>query len=618
MRHNILMMGALALAVHAAAARVRADDWPQWGGKDPGRNMVSGEKNLPESFKPKAPTENVRWTAILGNYISGNPTVSGGKVFVGTDDAALEDDSRFKRTHGGMVQCLDETTGRVLWRLVIPKRPRERIPQGATYAEQRIGTCSSPAVAGNRVYVMTGACEILCLDVNGMADGNDGPFQDEAKYMAGRGNPPIKLGKGDGDIIWIFDLIDQLGICPHDLTSCSPVVDGRFLYIVSGNGVDAPHEKCLRPDAPSFICLDTQTGKLLATDTEGLGHRMWHCLWSPPSLGVVNGKKLVFFGGGDGICYAMEALTSVPSEPIHFKKVWRYDCNPPSYRHPDGKSVNYYIGDKRKKYSTNKNDGTYLGPSEMIAAPVFHEGRVYTTIGQDPTHGRGRGLLHCIDASKTGDITHTGCVWTYDGIERTIASVAISDGLLYAVDLPGRVHCLDVATGKPYWVYETHADTWGTPLVADGKVFICNKKGLTIMATGKEPKLLATIPLGSVSYATPVAANGTLFVPSQRTLFAVQTGGLVQASGNSGVNKVAAAAEAVRMWRCSIAMRRLAILLLRTSKTARRMNPSEIKLLRSSLCLNSPAESPLTPTSAMASLWCAGIALTRSKISWNR
>ena len=248
------------------------------------------------------------------------------------------------------------------------------------------------------------------------------------------------------------------------MASCSPIVDGRFLYTVSCNGVDKAHEKCLRPDAPSFICLDTQTGKLLATDTEGLGHRMWHCLWSPPSIGVVNGKKLVFFGGADGICYAFEALTEVPDKPIHFKKVWQFDCDPPKFRIPGGKPFNYYVGDKRKKYSTNKNDGKFLGPSEIISAPVFHDGRVYTTIGQDPTHGRGRGLLHCIDASNTGDITHTGNVWTYEGIERSIASVAISDGLLYAVDLPGHVHCLDVKTGKPYWVYDTctrnlgHAD----------------------------------------------------------------------------------------------------------------------------------------------------------------
>ncbi len=332
-------------------------------------------------------------------------------------------DPRFKRTHGGMVQCLSEATGQVLWRLAIPERPRSRLPVGAHYGEQRMGTCSSPAVSGNRAYVMTGAAEVLCLDVNGMADGNDGPFQDEAQYMAGVGHPPIKLGKQDGDIIWSFDLVDQLGICPHDVAACSPLLDGRFLYTTSCNGVDRSHTHCLRPDAPSFIALDTETGKLLATDTEDLGHRMWHCLWSPPSIGMVNGKKLVFFGGADGICYAFEALTSVPDQPIHFKKVWQFDNDPPNFRMPDGKpDFNYYIGDKRKGYTTNKDDGKFLGPSEMIAAPVFHDGRVYTTIGQDPSHGRGRGLLHCIDATKTGDITTSGNIWTYEGIERTASA----------------------------------------------------------------------------------------------------------------------------------------------------------------------------------------------------
>jgi len=43
----------------------------------------------------------------------------------------------------------------------------------------------------------------------------------------------------------------------------------------------------------------------------------------------VNGKKLVFFGGGDGFCYAFEALKEPPAEPTHFKKVWSYDCDPP-------------------------------------------------------------------------------------------------------------------------------------------------------------------------------------------------------------------------------------------------------------------------------------------------
>ncbi|HEX8913370.1 MAG TPA: PQQ-binding-like beta-propeller repeat protein [Humisphaera sp.] len=522
------LWGIPALIALAAAAwlppAARAADWPQWGGADPGRNMTSPERGLPDAFKARAPMENVRWAVTLGGAIEGNPTIANGRVFVGTDDASLVSDSRFSRPRGGMVQCLDEKTGAVLWKLPCPPRPRDRLPQGAHYGQQNLGVCSSPAVVGNRCYVVTNSCEVLCLDVNGMADGNDGPFNDEGKYMAGSNNPPVQVNKTDGDIVWSFDLIEGCGICPHDVAACSVLVDGPFLYVVSGNGVDSPHAKCLRPDAPSFICLDARTGKLLATDTEGLGHRMWHCLWSPPSMGVVNGKKLVFFGGSDGVCYAFEALTEVPDAPVHFKKVWSCDCCPMAYRMPGGQPINYYVGDKRKKYTTNKNDGTFVGPSEIISSPVFHDGRVYVTIGQDPTHGRGRGMLTCIDATKTGDLTAGGKVWEYDALERTIGSVAIDGGLLYVADLPGKVHCLDVATGKPVWVQDTGGESWGTPLVADGKVYVTNKKGVTILAAGREPKVLSTVALGSASYSTPVAANGTLFVASDRMLWAVEKG----------------------------------------------------------------------------------------------
>lgn len=531
---------AVTLFLSLAAAPARAADWPAWGGADLGRNMVSVERGLPDTFKPgeKSPnglgmlpgtTENVRWVVKLGTLICGNPTVADGRVFVGTDDASLVNDTRLKRTKGGMIWCLDEKTGRTLWRLPVPARPKDQLPKDAHYGQQNLGVCSSPTIVGNRAYVVTSACEILCLDVRGQADGNDGPFKDEASYIAGSKNPPVPLKKTDGDILWRYDLVNELGVCPHDVAACSVLVDGDILYCTSANGVNQAHTFCLRPNAPSFIALNAKTGKLLATDTEDLGHRMWHCLWSPPTIGMVNGKKLVFFGGGDGLCYAFEALADVSGEPVHFKKVWSYDCNPPNYRDPlgDGKPFNYYIGDKRKKYTTNKDDGTFLGPSELIASPVFHEGRVYCTIGQDPMHGRGRGILNCIDATKTGDITHSGCVWTYDALERSISSVAISGGLVFAADLAGHVHCLDEKTGKPYWVHDTKSETWSTPLVADGKVYLGTKKKLVTYVASKDLKVLSEIPLGSTAYATPVAANGTLFICSQSYLWAVQKGAKV-------------------------------------------------------------------------------------------
>ena len=123
--------------------------------------------------------------------------------------------------------------------------------------------------------------------------------------------------------------------------------------------------------------------------------------------------------------------------------------------------------------------------------------------------------LHCIDATRTGDITQTGRVWTYQGLDRTLSTVSIADGLLYLCDVAGRLHCLDAETGQCYWVHETNSAVWGSTLVADGKVYMPTPKGLIVLAAGKEKKVLSQINVGATIYATPVAANGTLYIASR-------------------------------------------------------------------------------------------------------
>ena len=511
---------------------VLAADWPQWGGHD-NRNLVSAETGLPDTFAPGEKrggrinlqtTRNVKWVAKLGSRTYGNPTVADGRLYVGTDAQSLEDDPRFSYSRGGMVRCFAEETGKLLWQLATPERTK--LPTEMHFGHQFLGVCSSPTVDGDRVYVVGTGDDILCLDVHGQANGNDGPFLDEAKYMAGPGKPPIELQPTDGDILWRFDLIDQLEVRPHDAASCSVLVHGDLVYVGTSNGVDKPHKKVISPLAPSLIALEKTTGRLVATDNALIGTRLYHAQWSSPSLAKVGDKTLIFFGGGDGVCYAFEALAEAPEKQVHLKQVWSYDCNPPEYKYRDGKLIPYYEGDKRKSYSTNKNDGQWVGPSQIIATPVFLDGRIYVATGQDPAHGRGKGLLHCIDATQTGDITQTGRIWMYDGLDRSLSTVAVAEGLVYAADVAGRLHCLDADSGHCYWVQKTQGETWGGPLWADSKLYIGNKRAFFVFAAGKEPKLLSRIRLGSPVFSTPVAANGTLFVASQNYLWAVKSNAL--------------------------------------------------------------------------------------------
>ena len=521
----------LACCLAGWSASVTAKDWPQWGGTDD-RNMVSSEKGLPDSFTPgkkkpdgsgidRSTTRNVKWVAKLGSQTCGNATVAGGRVFIGTNDCFVND-PRYRSTRGGLLKCFDEQTGKLLWQLVVP-RLEHNIPS-FNFDQLDLGVCSSPTVEGDRVYLVGNRCDVLCLDVHGMADGNDGPCRDEAQYTVGPDRTPVEPTPRDADILWRYDMREQLAVWPQDCSNCNILIHGDFLYICTSNGVDRSHDVVPSPLAPSLIVLDKHTGRRVAQDEERIGTRLFHGQWSSPSLGKVGDKTLIFFGGGDGVCYAFEAVAAVSEGVVPLKKVWSFDCNPPHYKFQNGKPVRYRDGDIRRHRPNNKGDGSFIGPSEIIATPVLYKNRVYVATGQDPSHGKGKGMLTCIDATKTGDMTNSACVWRFDQIDRSISTVAIADGLLYVADIPGTVYCLDVDTGKLYWRYETKAETWGSPFVADGKIYFGTKKAFWVFAAGREAKVLSKIQLGAPVWCTPITANGVLFVSSDKYLWAVKQG----------------------------------------------------------------------------------------------
>jgi outer membrane protein assembly factor BamB len=490
----------------AWALQAQAQDWPQWGGNDPGRNMFSPAKGLPDKFDPgkfkkgtddvdPATTKNVKWVAKLGSQAYGNASVAGGKVFVGTNNDAPRD-----LKHQGdrsILMVFDERTGEFLWQLVVPK-----LVSGRVNDWENLGLLSSPTVEGDRVYLVTSRCEVMCLDVNGFSNGNQG-FQDEAQYVVGPGKEKAQIGPKDADIIWKYDMMDELGVFPHNASNCSVVIVGNVVFACTSNGQDWTHSNVPSPFSPSLVALDKNTGELLGEDDAEIGPRIFHGQWSSPSWGVVNGKPLVFFGGGDGVCYAFDAKPVKSEDNKHLKKLWWFDCNPDEY-----KAVKYPEAD---------------GPSEINSTPVFYKNRVYVAIGQDPEHGEGVGRLLCLDATKTGDITKTGLIWDYRKIHRSISTVSITpDGLLFIADFSGFVHCLDAETGKVHWVHDMKAHMWGSTLAADGKVYVGDEDGdFVIMAASKEKKILSEADLGSPVFSTPIVANGVIYVASNTHLYAI-------------------------------------------------------------------------------------------------
>ena len=98
------------------------------------------------------------------------------------------------------------------------------------------------------MYLVSNRCEVLCLDLAGMANGNDGPYQDEGRHMVPAGQPPVVPGPRDADILWVYDMYRELGVQPHNAANCSVLLVGDVLYVGTSNGADWEHLKVLNPD----------------------------------------------------------------------------------------------------------------------------------------------------------------------------------------------------------------------------------------------------------------------------------------------------------------------------------------------------------------------------------
>ncbi len=522
----------------AASRQASGEDFTQWGGSS-ARTMSSPEKGLPTIFEPGkkkrdylgldlSTAKNVQWAVRLGTENYSAPTIANGRVYIGANDEQLQED-RFRATFGGQLVCLNESTGKLLWRLAVPRLEIDRSLVSEDFDDMNLGICSTATIDGNRVYIVTNRCEVLCLDVNGMADGNQGEYQDEAKFSVPEDSPPMKLEATDADILWRLDMIRDLPVFPHDAANCSLLIHGEFAYVVTANGVY--DGKVVLPTAASLIVLDKTNGDLIARDDGHISADVFHGQWSSPTLAVVNGKEQIIFGAGDGWCYGFEPIapgTKAAAQPQILKEIWKFDCNPPGYRSREDKLIDYWALVRGTAGETFGSGSRLISPSEIIGTPAFYRGKIYVGIGQDPVHGPGAGALTCIDPNGTGNITKSNCVWQYTEIGRSMSTVSCADGLIFAAEHAGKVHCLDAQTGKVYWVHDTKEEIWASTLVADGKLYIGTRKGLIVMAASAEQEELADIKLGYPVWSAATAANGTLFVASQRNLWAVKEKGEVE------------------------------------------------------------------------------------------
>ncbi|QEG43662.1 outer membrane protein assembly factor BamB family protein [Roseimaritima ulvae] len=131
-----------------------AEDWPQWMG--PQRDNVWRESGIIDAFPAEGPR--ILWrTPVAGGY--SGPAVANGRVYltdyVTDDEVQVDNFNRGSFSGSERVLCLDQATGKVLWKHEYP------VTYGISYPS---GPRCTPTISEGKVYTLGAEGHLFCFD----------------------------------------------------------------------------------------------------------------------------------------------------------------------------------------------------------------------------------------------------------------------------------------------------------------------------------------------------------------------------------------------------------------------------------------------------------------------
>jgi outer membrane protein assembly factor BamB len=541
---NVLVCGITLLLLFTAAGAQEV-----WG-NDPRHNMVLDARGLPEKLDDSTRLWRFEHGAKYGYPM---PTVVDGKVIFGTGKGGLLDkqfaatkttseNKKYAELGNGAaaITCLDLHTGQPIWQVFIP-----HFTYNLSY-----GVCTTPVIEDDRLYILA-KDEILCLDVDGLADGNQGMSEQEeiAFYTSVRNELMVEPGavkalpKLAGDILWRHP-VWQYHCQYEDATSCSPLLVGDQLWVSTSTKTGTENHGNDGP--PKILVIDKNTGKLIARDRLPVPY-VFHGEWSSPSLMEVDGKKIVVFPDGHGLMHGMGMVAPAPDgRVVDIPTLWTVDLNPKRYRYTeDGKEI-CYTDDGRLFHRYPKGYGKdtqrweglrtraehrLFGPCETIAMPTIVGNRIYIGLGRDCYYNdvqEGVGRLMCWEV--TDPVEAPRLVWESYEVKRTQSTASVKDGLLYLADVSGKLHCFDADNGKQLWAADLGKKLiLRSQMVADGRIYVANGRQMFVYKQGPVMEMISQTRLDETP-STIEAADGLILYNGDRAVAAYKGPGY-QGSG---------------------------------------------------------------------------------------
>ena len=394
---------------------------------------------------------------------------------------------------------------------------------------------STPVVWGDRIFLNTPSREeVKPAEPPPPSDpkAKKRPGLSRGLGMNGPGGQEILLlclSRATGKELWRrqYDRGNEIKM-KQNMSSPTPVTDGKLIWVVSGNGLvacfDLAGNEKWKFDIPknygnlgvqfgygsSPILLD---GKLVFQVLQGTvrrdlpkhepsfvfalnatdGKPLWRVerptdmefetpdAYSTPTVVEVRGRKEIVVSGGGYV---------TGHDPATGKELWRGGgLNPNNSR-------NYRV----------------------ISSPLVRDGMIFTPTRVTP--------FLAFKAGGSGDISTSHLAWKWTDKGAPDVPTPVSDGeRLYMADDQGAITCVNAKTGeKIYGPEQTGIGrTSGSPILADGKIYLTSESAETVVVqAGPVFKQIAKNTLdGSYTLCTPAFVDGEIILRTGTHLYCI-------------------------------------------------------------------------------------------------
>lgn len=472
------------------AAHLWGEDWPQFRG--PNCSGVSGSTQpLPARFSP---TENVRWSAEVGDGVGG-AVVAAGRVFV-NGMTGPETVSLF---------AYDAATGRQLWRRDWATGTLLEVHETNSQAS------STPAADSERVYFYFSTLGLLALDAQTGAD-----FWQQklpTPYFI------FKWGPGMSPVLYQ----DLVLFCQDDDL------------------------------APALYAFDKTTGELRWKDDRS----DMAVNYSHPVVCTANGRDDIVVGGtgmligydpatGARRWHAKTLLRNIKTTPVAHLGVIYISLQ-------SGGIANQWLASV-DRVETGNNDGklTKDEVQAFVGKVPIPEAFFTKTFGRGDTNRDGilegeeldRAFLHpenfagarhtaanaadefimAVRGGGEGDVTSSHVLWKHPTKHTDhIVSPLVLDGRMLLLKEGGITTVFGTDDGKPLREPKRvgrGGNYFASPVCGDGKIYLAGENGyVVVLANGPNDEELAQNDLEESVVATPAIAGDGLFVRTRTKLF---------------------------------------------------------------------------------------------------